>query len=422
VNNIITGYFLNIDSTKEFRGSESENNTYYVVKLCNKKVLKINKNTKVIIDLISKQYSIIDIKKFFNATYNMNLSKEEIVSVIEDLKEKNILVHEKQVSRNDKIEKNKLITAKRLMIYISFPFTNRLYMFTDKLKFMYCKNSIKILTLGCIFILSFYALNWNFLYNIDAFNISAYNIYLFYFLLSFGLVIHEIGHITACKLCNVKIKGCGIGFYLIFLQLFVKIDSDIWCCEKKEKLLIDVGGIYFQICYCLLLGMMHLITRNVTFFLTLSLNITYIIFNLNPFFRFDGYWILNDFFESTNFNAEFLKIAKMYWEKKNRRIIVAIGTIIYIVINLFIITRIIIWMYSAIPMLPIKIADIYKIILKKESFNTILNSILNLLIFSMPIIILINILFSLLKKIKGLMIRLKKRIKRNKEAIWTYSK
>jgi ABC-type methionine transport system permease subunit len=79
-------------------------------------------------------------------------------------------------------------------------------------------------------------------------------------------------------------------------------------------------------------------------------------------------------------------------------------------------------MYSAIPMLPIKIADIYKIILKKESFNTILNSILNLLIFSMPIIILINILFSLLKKIKGLMIRLKKRIKRNKEAIWTYSK
>lgn len=104
---------------------------------------------------------------------------------------------------------------------------------------------------------------------------------------------HELGHASACKYFGVKHGGIGFGLYLNFPVLYTEV-SEVWKLNRKQRCVVNLAGVYFQ-CY-ILLGLLiaFFITGNdVVRYLLLTLNLGFLM-TLNPFFKFDGYWLASD--------------------------------------------------------------------------------------------------------------------------------
>lgn len=104
---------------------------------------------------------------------------------------------------------------------------------------------------------------------------------------------HELGHASACKYFGIRHGGIGFGLYLNFPVLYTDV-TEVWKLQRKQRLIVNVAGIYFQ-SFCLiglLIGFM-LTGNNMLRYLILIMNLGFLM-TLNPFFKFDGYWLASD--------------------------------------------------------------------------------------------------------------------------------
>lgn len=113
---------------------------------------------------------------------------------------------------------------------------------------------------------------------------------------------HELGHASACKHFGVKHGGIGFGLYLNFPVLYTEV-SEVWKLGRKQRCVVNLAGVYFQ-CYVLLgLLIAFFITGNdVVRYMLLTLNLGFLM-TLNPFFKFDGYWLASDLLGVPNLRA-----------------------------------------------------------------------------------------------------------------------
>lgn len=121
------------------------------------------------------------------------------------------------------------------------------------------------------------------------------------------LYLHELGHAAASYNFKVIPKNIGLGFYLIFPVLFTELNG-IWKLSTAKKSVVNLGGIYVQmIINVLLIALVYSIAdKKVTAMLgyLIQLNVLTMIANLNPFLKFDGYWIFSDLFKLPNLNQQ----------------------------------------------------------------------------------------------------------------------
>lgn len=124
-------------------------------------------------------------------------------------------------------------------------------------------------------------------------NIDALIVVLLFVFTLFSSLVHEFGHASACKYFGIKHGGIGFGLYLTFPVLYTDVTS-IWKLSRKQRCIVNLAGVYFQ-CYCLLgLFMLFYITHSdIIKYLILMVNLGFLM-TLNPFFKFDGYWIASD--------------------------------------------------------------------------------------------------------------------------------
>lgn len=104
---------------------------------------------------------------------------------------------------------------------------------------------------------------------------------------------HELGHATACRHFGIQHKGIGFGLYLNFPVFYTDV-TEIWKLNRQQKNVVNLAGVYFQ-SYCLIgLITIYMITpSDLIRYLILSMNFGFLMV-LNPFFKFDGYWIASD--------------------------------------------------------------------------------------------------------------------------------
>lgn len=113
------------------------------------------------------------------------------------------------------------------------------------------------------------------------------------------MLIHELGHIGACAKYGLKHGGIGFGFYFILPVMYADI-TNIWLADKPRRLIANLAGIFNEVFYAALLGICYLLTDNITF-LAASIGIfSFVIWEFNPFVRFDGYWVLSDLTNTPN--------------------------------------------------------------------------------------------------------------------------
>ncbi|MCE2996322.1 MAG: hypothetical protein ACK5RG_21320 [Cyclobacteriaceae bacterium] len=128
-------------------------------------------------------------------------------------------------------------------------------------------------------------------------------VFLFGFL---SCLIHEIGHASALKYYGRNAGDIGVGFYL-FSPVFYCDVSEAWFINKNSRVVVNLGGIYFELIIAfILIVISHLTQFKILNWLSFAILLRTIL-NLNPFLRRDGYWILADLTNMPNLQNDSLR-------------------------------------------------------------------------------------------------------------------
>jgi putative peptide zinc metalloprotease protein len=106
---------------------------------------------------------------------------------------------------------------------------------------------------------------------------------------------HEWAHASACARFGGRHGALGFGLYLVFPVLYMELD-DVWRLPREQRVIVDTAGMYAQmLCLVALLGAAALIPSFAPLACSASgIIVLMIAANLNPVFKFDGYWLASD--------------------------------------------------------------------------------------------------------------------------------
>jgi len=166
-----------------------------------------------------------------------------------------------------------------------------------------------------------------------------------YFLLLLVLIFHELGHSLSSKKYNIDVKEIGFGLYYILPVFYVNL-NEVWKLDKKKRILINLSGMFFQLIAGLFIFLLCQIFKNQEkiFMSLFMVNFIIIVLNLNPFLKFDGYWIVSDLLNENNLSKTSNEIMKNIFRfKKNLQkpifIFYAISRFLFILWVIFVIFR-----------------------------------------------------------------------------------
>ena len=167
------------------------------------------------------------------------------------------------------------------------------------------------LTFSLLLFLNIY-LNFSQFISLRLNDVSLSSIIVIYIIVALvTLMIHELGHASACKYYNLDHGAISLGFYLVLPAVFTDTSS-AWKLKNRQRVLVNLGGIYFEIVLNCFLLFFSLVTGNFTIFLVSLIFLTSTLFtNLNPFFSTDGYWVLVDYFDIPNLRQKAFSIVRM---------------------------------------------------------------------------------------------------------------
>ncbi len=104
---------------------------------------------------------------------------------------------------------------------------------------------------------------------------------------------HEFGHAAAMRRAGCPHGPIGFGVYLIWPVFYTDV-TPIYRLRRNERLRVDLGGMYFHQLAALGFAGLYLVTGWPLWLLGVVIADVQCLRQLNPFFRFDGYYILAD--------------------------------------------------------------------------------------------------------------------------------
>lgn len=136
------------------------------------------------------------------------------------------------------------------------------------------------------------------------------------YILSSGF--HELGHAAACRHYGISHGGVGFGLYLNFPVFYTDV-SNVWRLPKNQRLVVNMAGTYFQLILLVPLIILFLYTYNpILKYFILTVNLNFLV-TLNPFFKFDGYWMISDLLGVPNLRRRTNEMLGYLWKKITRK-------------------------------------------------------------------------------------------------------
>jgi len=133
--------------------------------------------------------------------------------------------------------------------------------------------------------------------------LSYHDFIAYYIILILIMVLHEFGHAAACKFFGIAPNHIGFGFYVLFPVFYANVTS-IWLLSKRRRLVVNIGGIYFQLIINFILIAISYHYSNDLLIKVVNVNFFVACFSLVPFLRNDGYWIYSDIFDLPNLSSK----------------------------------------------------------------------------------------------------------------------
>ncbi|CAA9347796.1 MAG: hypothetical protein AVDCRST_MAG68-4046 [uncultured Gemmatimonadetes bacterium] len=119
--------------------------------------------------------------------------------------------------------------------------------------------------------------------------------------------VHEFGHAAAAAAYGCRRTAIGWGMYLHMMVFYTDL-SEAWRLPRRQRAVIDLGGIYFQSLVLLALLAWYGLTGSEIPLYAFVFTDLAILGALNPFLRLDGYWLVSDLLGIANLRAESLRV------------------------------------------------------------------------------------------------------------------
>jgi putative peptide zinc metalloprotease protein len=107
------------------------------------------------------------------------------------------------------------------------------------------------------------------------------------------ILFHELGHSSACTRYGARHDDIGIGIYFIYPVFYANV-TDCWRLPRHQRAIVDAAGLYFQLLLSGACGLFWIVNPQPVLFVVVYSSLATALVNLNPFLRFDGYWLLTD--------------------------------------------------------------------------------------------------------------------------------
>jgi putative peptide zinc metalloprotease protein len=139
--------------------------------------------------------------------------------------------------------------------------------------------------------------------HVDFNQLDASGVLMILLLSTLGTICHEFGHASAAAHYGCRRMSIGWGLYIVYTVFWTNV-SEAWRLPRRQRAMIDIGGVYFESIFLLAMLALYLKTGSLVFlfafvFIDLSMLAT-----LNPFLRMDGYWLVSDLFGIVNLRKQ----------------------------------------------------------------------------------------------------------------------
>lgn len=108
-----------------------------------------------------------------------------------------------------------------------------------------------------------------------------------------GTAFHECGHAAGCAYGGAKPGVMGAGMYFVWPAFYTDV-TDSYRLSKRGRLRVDLGGVYFNFVFILVLAGVYGLTGYEPLLLVVLVQHFAVIQQLLPFLRLDGYYVLSD--------------------------------------------------------------------------------------------------------------------------------
>jgi putative peptide zinc metalloprotease protein len=106
-------------------------------------------------------------------------------------------------------------------------------------------------------------------------------------------IFHEFGHAAAQRYGGGKVRGMGVGVYLVYPTFYTDV-TDAYRLGRWARVRTDLGGIYFHLIFALGLMGLYFLTGQELFLAVVMVINADVLYQSLPFVRLDGYWAVAD--------------------------------------------------------------------------------------------------------------------------------
>jgi putative peptide zinc metalloprotease protein len=139
--------------------------------------------------------------------------------------------------------------------------------------------------------------------------------YLLTLALLLGVVlIHEFGHAAAQVRFGLNTGPIGFQLYHYIPAFFADV-SNSWKLKSRQRIAIDLGGIYFQSIAASFLYVMYLKTDSIPFLAAAIASDVLCVIAINPLMKFDGYWLVADILAVPNLHEYSERVVRRTFAK-----------------------------------------------------------------------------------------------------------
>lgn len=134
-------------------------------------------------------------------------------------------------------------------------------------------------------------------------------------------LVHELGHAYAARRFGCRVPSMGVVF-IAFWPIFFTDTTEAWKLSSRlQRLLIASAGVLAELAVAVLALLIWSLTsdgtvRSITFLAATTAWVTSLVVNLNPFIRFDGYFILCDLLDMPNLYGRAMAMARWWVREK----------------------------------------------------------------------------------------------------------
>jgi len=133
-------------------------------------------------------------------------------------------------------------------------------------------------------------------------------------------ILHELGHAYAARHFGARIPVIGLAFLVMFPILYTDT-TDVWRIqEKRSRTLINGAGITVELCIAAISLLLWAflpdgIFRSIAFFAATTSWAMSLFVNLNPWMRFDGYYLISDLLGVENMQKRGFEVGRWVMRK-----------------------------------------------------------------------------------------------------------